>query len=1110
MEGRNLALALVAAASAPLLLLRAWPFNLIIFVTPILATYFLVNNFERVVRVPALQVASILLLLSTIVVLVNSSPSISLVGSLFVITLSGIALGYELGGDKLSDVLAISSIFGVGITALSIILASFVSGSFMYVVHLVSLASSLYVLVRVKGKRVEVKLDSYFALFLTILAFYLAELVAVSHVYFRQTMNDIVRHMFYSRILVQDPSKYFYVYYLGYHSLLGALIQFTEGFPLAIALSSSVFSFLSAFLIYSSLSKFEEKKAALFVWGLLSGLVWILVPVFGTSYEGLAKLSLAGYYGLTWSHPLFFWGMPQVLVLGLMMVLLTMPNRGFKVNFTISTVIMTLTALMHLPEGVMLAGLIAIRPLIKRDELNKPLSLAALASGVITLLAYHLVVRRLPFTTFLSVLSISVGGLLGIALEFLSNRVRLHIPRRLPVKHLVLSAYLSGIVVWLLNFDKVNVKALFDIGYVPWFYYPVLLGILGILVILSEGWRKYPEFVLLAIIAVIAGKVASLIKLSGSYLPYWEYRVIPVVALALALPASAYVMRALSSLDRRKASFILVAVIVLGYPTLALSFQRWYDVSHSDKYEPLTVDSDDVMFLHGKNLSRTLSFAYKSAMAVALNTAHVVRSAAPWYSDGPELANYFMNQFGVKEVFFSRTDVKLVKDENLSSYLYMTYNQRKNAPLLVRVNPSKVTLNSTLAVVFPADTYYYRRAIVLYSLISDKLPPHVTYLSYDPDAPSGIYIGPSSNVTLVNESLPKTPWDLRWLLLLGNFSEGLSVKGGRNMAISTYELDQGTFTVNFCPTVPEGSVALIYRFKNLKNYNVVRYRFEGILQVAKVSGGKVKMLGMSRAPPTEGCVNMTIATTAGDKNVLIVNGAKYPLKGGELGLLGIETEGFIGEISGRAFGNHTLTWNPPPDALLIDVDGPLKPLIDSALAGKTSTRNISLQLPRSQALPSKTPNYVALRMVIQGSIKLSGRLIKYIDLKGNEEFVGKIVSIKPDKVYLLGGKGFYVYLGIEGPNSGTYVFRTPVSLSFSGNGSIYGHRFQRLFVERLRRVDMSEGNITILMADKAALLRIQVKKVLRGVELPINEAFYALEGIILTIAIFLILRKYLG
>ncbi len=1112
MTGKGLTLTTIMVALAPLLLLRSGAFNVVLFITPVLAVYLLLEDFERRVRLPAFQIVAVVLLLSTTIALFGP-PSASLVGSLVMIPLLGMVLGYR-EGKSLVEVLAHSSIFGIAITVALLLLSVYISELFTYLIYLVAVLSAVYLLVRTRSRKVEVTIDSYFLLFLVVSAFYLTELIAVSHTYFRQTMNDIVRHMFYARVLIQDPGRYLYAYYVGYHSLLGALIVLSKEFPLNVALASSAFSFLSAFLIYASLSRFEEKKFAFFTWSLLVSLTWILAPLYGTSYEGLAKLSLVGYYSLTWSHPMFFWGMPQVLVLGLMFTTLTTRDPGFKESLLMPMAALTLISLMHLPEGVMLAGLIAFRPLLKRDGLNKQLSLAAVVAGAMALAVYLLILKRLSPVNLVSLLSITASGALGLILLKLNWSLEKVNLKSIPVKSLAAATYLAGIAVWLLNFGSIDVKSLFNIGYVPWFYYPVLLGVAGILAILSPSWREFSDLFLLALMAFTAGKVASLIKLSGVSLPYWEYRVIPVIALALSLPASAYVKK-VSEGRGKLSSVALIGIVLLGYPSLALSFQRWYDVAHSNKYQPLTLEEGDVLFLSGKDIkSRTLAFAYKSAMAVALNTAHVVRGVPPWYSNGPEVANYYMYHFNVSNVFFSEIDRKLARDENLSSYLLMMYNQRGEVPSLERAHPSRVVLNSTLAVIFPSDVHYYRKAVVLYHLIGERLPPHVTYMSYDPSAPAdGLYIGPPSNVTFINESLPDTPWDLRWLLITGNFSEGLSVKGGKGLAISTYELDQGSFSVKFCPTIPEGSVGLIYNFKNLKNYYVARYEFRGVLTLLRVAGGVARPLGIYKAPTTENCVNLTLNLENGS-SFLLVNGLKYPVKVGEkLGLLGVETYGFRGKISGNVHGVHSLKWNPPPGANLLNLeDERLSYILDRAVRDVSSTEVSNLSIPglSSQPLPSKPPNYVALKMMVEGDVKLTGYLVKYISLKGEEKLVGRHVTLTPERIYFLGGKGFYVYLGVEGKEgNGTYVFRVPVNIKFSGSGFIYGHPFRRVFVERLSKINILGGRITILMADKSSLLRINVRRAVGTTKLPIDEVPYALEGLAIAFLIFLTIRRLL-
>ena len=686
-------------------------------------------------------------------------------------------------------------------------------------------------------------------------------------------------------------------------------------------------------------------------------------------------------------------------------------------------------------------------------------------------------------------------------------------------RRIALSAYLAGIIVWLFNLGEIDVPSLHSVGYVPWFYYPVLLGLIGLLAMMDR-WENLTEYILFALLAVLAAKAITLMKLEGVNFPYWEYRVIPVVAISLAIPAS----RALGKLKKHNlAPFVLSLVILGGYYSTALSFQRWYDVSQNEQYKPMTIDTVDLEYLSDKNLSgKVLALAYKSWMAVTLNTPFSARSIAAWYSEGPEVTNYYLKYMDIDKVFVSNVDIDLLNKENVSSYLISFYNQKRETPLLFNVKPSNIALNSSIAVVFPSDIYNFRRALILYHVLRDKLPPHVTYLSFDPEAPAnGIYIGTKTNVTEINEEFPTSPHDLRWILVLGNFSEGMVAQGGRNIAISYIQLNNGTASAEFCPEIPEGSVSLIFDYKNLKNYWVARYDFGGLLSVFSLKNGKSTLVEAYRVPSLENCVNLSLKVVK-ESGTLSLNGMKFPLKAKvKLGVIGVETDNFRGEVRGKAVGTHVFNWKVPKEGTLIDLDSDLvRNILEKAYENVSSVEAPPLDLGLKvkgesevggKVHPIERPDYALKKFSAEGSVTIYGRLVKYIPLKGAPKIMSKLTTLHAGAVYYLGGKGFYAILGVEetdGFEDGIYVFRVPVVISFKGEGFLYGHPFRYKYVERLETIKAKNGNVTFLLADKTGLASVNVIRAPKASKLNVNWTLYLIEGILLALVIFFVLKKF--
>ena len=106
--------------------------------------------------------------------------------------------------------------------------------------------------------------------------------------------------------------------------------------------------------------------------------------------------------------------------------------------------------------------------------------------------------------------------------------------------------YAYGIFTWLHVAEKFAISSVIEAFFVPWFFYPVLLGITGLLSLISlsiiviEHPRHnsiYP-FVYLFIVMFIIGRIASIVNIYFSYSTLWERRVIPVMFSAASILAS--------------------------------------------------------------------------------------------------------------------------------------------------------------------------------------------------------------------------------------------------------------------------------------------------------------------------------------------------------------------------------------------------------------------------------------------------------------------------------------------------------------------------------------------------------------------------------------------
>ncbi|MDK2383451.1 MAG: hypothetical protein QI199_01420, partial [Candidatus Korarchaeota archaeon] len=434
----------------------------------------------------------------------------------------------------------------------------------------------------------------------------------------------------------------------------------------------------------------------------------------------------------------------------------------------------------------------------------------------------------------------------------------------------------------------------------------------------------------------------------------------------------------------------------------------------------------------------------------------------------------------------------LERDTSSFNYLRWFMGPIREYPSITVLNlSSPPVLNSSLAVVLPADTYLRRRALVAYELLRPSLPVHTIYMSDDPLAPPGLYIGPPSPEVRVDEELPSSPYDLRWLYIWGNFSEGsaLKVTGKRGEAISSFQLDQGNYTVRACGRML-GYVALIYDFVNFGEYRIFQVYLDrgfGIHRV--VSGGKVLSGKPFKVPvkPTDECVNITLSLHGGNLTAY-VNGRAQRLPPVEkLGVLGLETGNFTGNLSGRVEGAHSLRWSPPDGSTLVSVLGgsgdlDMSEWVDRGLRNLSDTKRtfdppkLELKAGRWEMPPVKA---VITGFNATGTVKVRGRLIWYSEGGRRIYINSSIVEVRASSVRFRGGQGFYIDLDLEGAEGVDEVmgggnitvrFRLPVTVEAEGSiALIRYHRFSR-YIPRTSEVRTSRAKFTIVIADNAQLI----------------------------------------
>lgn len=1093
----GICLVLLVALSS---LLDLGPYEVPLLAIPLVALLLLYSEFAVPLRLARVDVAiaslpAILLALSLLLPL----PYSSLAFMTFLVTMF-IPLAPFVTKDPW-ETLGFSCSLGGLVSVLLMLLNRAVRIPVPELILCISLAiylASIYLFLKGKSlwKGLKFKFDSYAASVLLLASFFALELILAYPNIFRFTTNDILYHQDRAWELAKNPVGYGSWSYLGFHSLLGSVYLFTRADPFSVILTAVPANLLTFLLIASSFSKLKWGREALLTWSLFTSLSLLAALRYGTDYNGLDKANEASYRSLIWSQPIFFWGLPLTLAIGLLAFLLYSDlyvEGRRKVLYVFSST--SLAFLLHVAEALVFSAYLTLASLLLG---GRRYSASGVTLAGVTLYSLYLisgVYRAVPVSASLYLLA---SGLLSMLFSEARERylgspmvelTGLLSRKRNVVISILLAFYTSGLIVWQLHLGEVKVSDIFYLGQVPWFFYPNLVGVTGLLAIVSlksELGEPLRSYALFSLTSLLLGRTVTYLKLSGFDLPYWEYRFPLYAAVGLAVLSSPILRRLVKlSKSSKFQALLLACLMVFGFSSTALSVERWNQLNRSAASSILASDFRFAIERSSEEFREPLIvFDQYSSVVSSLMHASVVMQPSVWLSEGPEVPLLVLNSVAESDevaVLTTLGDLAILNGENATyNYLFMFLGPIMSVPSVSTVELSEPPVpNANVTVILPSDVYFMRRSLIAYELVRKELPVHSIYLSDDPRAPPGVCIGPSSANNTIYEEIPVEKWDLRWLYLKGDFSEaegGLRVRGERNLAITTYELDRGEFELRACGDLT-GYIGIIYDFRSFKDYKIFQvYLDRGIALNRIVEGGNVSSGIPSSVPLGWECNEIRLRLS--DRLEASVNGRAIELpKVEKLGVLGFETGNFTGVVDGRISGSHSLTWRDGLCSLRLDVaEGGLSDWVDRGLRNLTEAKRafpglkINLSGARSEVPSIKA---VITGLKASGSVKVEGRPI-WVMIEGMKTYLNSTeLELRAERLEYLRGDGFYAELslrGMSGANASevTVRFRTPVRIEAKGQVRLEGyHAFGR---SAAGARDVSEANLTVIAADRTLLL----------------------------------------
>jgi len=467
----------------------------------------------------------------------------------------------------------------------------------------------------------------------------------------------------------------------------------------------------------ATLSNAKQSAIALLIFTFFAGLGWLYIAInmpFGDP-ESYSKV-IRSAFGETYMDirqggaiDFLLWYRPRsaalVLLLLIIYFIITIKASTWKKRLSLALLFAALF-FMHVVEYVLI--LIALVMLsffrISSEIKLKEVMLALISSWVFFMPVYGLswtydygsLLSMVPIS--LTVASTGMALIAFIPLRFKRASISLgpDLTRNLckVVGLFVFFSYFASIPAWLTQVDEFSLSAVADVGFLPWFFYPVLLGISGPLAVVGLDYvsetpsaKRSPIALLITLIlsSLLLGKIVSSFNLMFFYTGYKERRFIKYISVLLAPLATMGILNIFQSVSHGNKLHkdlwlpILTSVMVLiGSLSFFYSVERW-----AITIEDISTDDEDAIrflssLVDGMKVSKVLTVSKTSKIAVRRAGPTVIideHAPAIWASSHPELTFSLLYEEGLGPhdkyiLYMHQRDKALARRFYKSSFMY--------------------------------------------------------------------------------------------------------------------------------------------------------------------------------------------------------------------------------------------------------------------------------------------------------------------------------------------------------------------------------------------------------------------------------------------------------
>ncbi len=570
---------------------------------------------------------------------------------------------------------------------------------------------------------------------------------------------DIVRHYSDSKALIQTTDIYS-SQYPWFHSALAMLNQLSSP---PIWLFQSGIAFLSIILIFSFyimakayLSEINRRAhlVATIFFFVFSGFGWFYIIqqklslVNTNSYLDILKKSYdVTYWDVGYGQGGWLWLWFRPITLGFtifftLLYLMKAEDLGKRSYIIIVSLLLLTLGQVHFSELLIFVVLIFVlsllRPTIKLRIFETAISiLVSLGATLLLTIAYHQFLgwQYQPFTFQYLALSALLACLICFLVKY-SKRPRMHLRINLTlVSSTILFVFSVFLMYWFLNPENLSVPDFYKIYAVPWEFYPILLGVVGIIAIFGSvlAVKKYANqpimiFVILLVLAVVIGRAITYVNANFVDSGYFERRLIPFVGVASSILASIAVVT-LMKWQKKNTHYSRLKNFVIGIFLSFLVLSGLLSTFFTIEYQSLTLP---VRSLTSDKIKLESHLSRSDPYSILLTVTNSSRSIAEfenlgyivdlfryqlWTSKSPELTlNVFSSLNSSTFIFLDHRDSKIVASKYNDGYIAshimkiapITYEGPEGKILLFpRVSPPSSHSDDVLVLPDDQNRIYY-------------------------------------------------------------------------------------------------------------------------------------------------------------------------------------------------------------------------------------------------------------------------------------------------------------------------------------------------------------------------------------------------------------------